>query len=80
LKNKCGGNYPSDFRAGVTNAPRRRLFDEHEIPENKWCYIWRKTDSVDTAVEIEQHLIKNEGLKGGEPRAGEDSVFVYALG
>ena len=73
---KCGGNY-SQWYVGITEAPKRRVFEEHGVEKGKDPYIWRTTSSSDIARDIEQHFI-DLGCDGGSGGGDEDADVVYA--
>lgn len=61
---------------GITNQPKRRLFEEHNVSQTEGTYICRETPSEECARLIEQFFIE-QGLKGGGGGGDDESVFVY---
>ena len=71
------GNSFRAWYAGITNDPKRRVFDDHKVSQSSGVYIWRKCLSTDTARSVETSLI-SAGTDGGDGGGRQSSQFVYA--
>ncbi|MCH7560221.1 MAG: hypothetical protein IIC67_02440 [Thaumarchaeota archaeon] len=69
-----GGGF-SKWYSGITNDIEERLFKKHKV---KNAYIYRNTDSKETAESIEDYLVNELGTKGGSGGGKEDSTYVYS--
>lgn len=73
---KCGGN-PKDWYVGIAADPRSRLFDEHQVDENKGSWIYRTLDSDGDARSVERHF-HERGYQGAGGGGDDDTCGVYA--
>ena len=70
-----GGRY-SSYYVGITDDPERRLFVEHNVPQNgDWVY--KQSDSDESARAVENHFL-DLGCQGGPRGGSDDSTYVYA--
>jgi len=72
----AGGKY-SEWYAGIAANPRVRLFNDHQVNEEKDSWIYRLCEDSDVAREIEEHLL-GLGFCGGGGGGDETSKSVYA--
>lgn len=72
-----GGSY-SSWYVGISENPRRRLFQEHNVDENKDTWIFRQANSHHIARNVERYFVQNLGTDGGTGGGDEDADVVYA--
>ena len=72
---KQGGAY-SDWYCGITENINRRLFDEHNLVEDKTWYTSKQCSTSAEAREVEKALLEL-GCSGGPGGGDDDAVFVY---
>lgn len=63
--------------AGITENPKKRLFDDHKVPEKDYWWIYRRATSSQTARDIEKALL-DLGCDGGAGGGDDGAVHVYA--
>ena len=63
--------------AGITSAPKSRLFDEHGVGKDTGKWIWRKAGNDRHARRIEQRLLR-WGCAGGSGGRDDASLLSYA--
>jgi hypothetical protein len=73
---KSKKQYYSDFYIGITNDIERRLFSEHNVPQNEHWRIYRPEDNESHARVVEKHFL-DKGMKGGTGGGNADCVYVY---
>lgn len=74
---KNGGVY-SQWYAGVATDPKQRLFNDHNVNEQRDIWIYSKHLKTDTAARIvEDHFLK-KGCKGGPGGGDSSSCYAYA--
>jgi hypothetical protein len=69
--------HPRTWYVGITNDPRRRLFDEHQVHYQDDAWIYRAAASEDEAHRVEEYFLAY-GLIGGAGRRLQDPCTVYA--
>jgi PAS domain S-box-containing protein len=72
------GGHPQTWCVGVTNDPRRRLFDEHQVHYQNDAWIYRTAASESEALHIQAFFLEfglNE-VKGYR-RSGHRMVYAY---
>ncbi|MEO5629067.1 MAG: hypothetical protein ABIQ62_04775 [Thermomonas sp.] len=74
---KKQGGQKGAWYVGTASRVKPRLFGEHEVPQSKHWYIWRKAKSAAdaTALETEFHAM---GCAGSEREQDDNARFVYA--
>jgi len=65
-----------DFYIGITNDIDRRLFVEHNVPQNNHWWIYRAANNDTIARTTEKHFL-DKGMKGDTGGGGADCVYVY---
>lgn len=71
-----GKSYYNEFYVGITNDPKRRLFEEHGVSKEDSWWIYVKADNAEIARNVEKHYL-NEGMRGNDGGGNEDSCYVY---
>jgi hypothetical protein len=71
------GGHPGTWHVGITNDPRRRLFDEHQVHYQDDAWIYRVAASEDEARRVEEYFLEY-GLTGGAGRRLQSPCTVYA--
>lgn len=66
----------SNYYVGITNDIKRRLFDEHNVSEQKDYWIYRTADSKSIAQEIEKYFL-NLGMQGDTGGGTDDTCIIY---
>jgi hypothetical protein len=72
------GGHPRIWCIGVTNDPRRRLFDEHQVHYQKDAWIYRTAMSESEALQVQSYFLEfglNESEEGWWP--GACTVYAY---
>ncbi|GAA4279404.1 hypothetical protein [Aquimarina mytili] len=72
----CSGKDYSNYYVGVTKDPLKRLFIEHNVPQEDGCWTYEKAIDSDNAREAEKILL-SKGMKGGDGGGDTTSMFVY---
>jgi hypothetical protein len=72
-----GGSRMTDWYAGITDDPEKRLFTDHNVQRNGGSWIYRDAGTEDTARDVEQHLL-DAGCDGGPGGGSGSSKYVYA--
>ena len=62
---------------GITDDPKRRLFQDHKVNENGGNWIYGPASSHSAAREIERHFL-DLGCNGGSGGGDSSSIYVYA--
>jgi len=72
------GGHPKIWCIGLTNDPRRRLFDEHQVHYQNDAWIYRTAASEAEALYVQTYF-SQIGLYevGGELRSGYRMVYAY---
>jgi hypothetical protein len=72
------GGHPKIWCIGVTNDPRRRLFDEHQVHYQDDAWIYRTAKSGGEALHVRAYFLEF-GLNemGGDLRSGSCVVYAY---
>ena len=73
---KAGVGY-SAWYVGVCRDPRGRLFQEHRVGESGGLWVYRRTDSPETAEAVEDLFVNRHGADG-RPGTEENPTYVYA--
>lgn len=73
---KSQKEFYSDFYVGITNDVERRLFTEHNVPENEHWWIYRDAIDKSTAQRVEEYYL-DKGMKGDTGGGTDDSTYVY---
>lgn len=66
----------SNYYVGITNDINRRLFDEHNVSEQKDYWIYRTVDSKSAAQKNEEYFL-NLGMQGDTGGGTDDTCIVY---
>ncbi|SRR6266478_5719572 len=72
-----GGVY-SDWYVGIASDPRRRLFDDHNVNEEKDRWIFQGCETSAAARDVEEFFVDTLGTKGGAGGGDQSTRFVYA--
>lgn len=72
------GNVYPGWYVGITEAPRRRLFDEHGVDEDNDLWIFESASSHEAARAIEKYFTEGLGTDGGPGGGDEDAETVYS--
>jgi hypothetical protein len=72
------GGGPKTWYIGVTNDPRQRLFDEHQVHYQNDAWIYRTATSEGEALQVQSYFLEY-GLAEGEEgwRPGACAVYAY---
>jgi hypothetical protein len=72
------GGQPQTWCVGVTNDPRRRLFDEHQVHYQNDAWVYRTAASESEAILIQAFFLAF-GLNEvrGDIRSGRRMVYAY---
>ncbi len=73
---KAGVGY-SAWYVGVCRDPKERLFQEHRVVESGGLWVYRRTDSPETAEAVEDLFVNRHGADG-RPGTEENPTYVYA--
>ena len=73
---KAGAGY-SAWYVGVCRDPKERLFKEHRVVESGGLWVYRRTDSPETAEAVEDLFVNRHGADG-RPGTEENPTYVYA--
>lgn len=73
---KRGGAY-EDWYVGVTDSPRDRLFEDHDVDEDNDAWIYVPGETEDDVREAERHFVEDQGTDG-DTGGGEDVTDTYA--
>ena len=71
------GGHPRTWYVGITDDPRRRLFDEHQVHYQDDAWIYQAAASEDEARRVEEYFLAY-GLIGGAGRRLQAPCAVYA--
>jgi hypothetical protein len=72
------GGHPNNWCIGVTNDPRRRLFDEHQIHYKNDSWIYRTATSEGDALQVHSYFLEFGLVKGEEVwQSGACAVYAY---
>lgn len=71
------GGHSGTWYVGITDDPRRRLFDEHQVHYQDDTWIYRAAASEDEARRVEEYFLAY-GLIGGAEKRLQDPCTVYA--
>jgi hypothetical protein len=71
------GGHARMWYVGVTDDPRRRLFDEHQTHYQDDAWVYRMAASENDASRVEEYFLAY-GLDGGRGRRRPDTSTVYA--
>ena len=63
---------------GITKDPKRRLFYEHKITNERHWWIHIKAACADTARAVERHFI-GRGMHGGTGGGDDETIYVYCF-
>lgn len=75
LKKSSANNY-SDFYIGITNDIERRLFGEHNVPQDNHWRIHKEAINKEHAQAVEEHFLE-KGMMGDTGGGTDDTVWVY---
>ena len=70
------GGQPMTWYIGVTDDPKRRLFDEHQVHYQNDGWIYRTAVSAVEAQRVKEYFLEY-GLDGGKGSEHPDSRAVY---
>ena len=73
---QCGGGYPNWY-VGIASNPRNRLFNDHNVDEQKNYWIIRDAGSEPVARQIEKFFL-DKGCQGGGGGGDASTRYVYA--
>lgn len=76
LLSKSGKSYFNEFYIGITDNPRRRLFEEHGVSEKNSWWLYIEAIDSETARNVEKHYLE-KGMRGGTGGGNRESHFVY---
>ena len=62
---------------GVTSDPRKRLFNEHKVSEQRGAWFYGQANSSSIARDVEQHFL-TKGCQGGPGVGDLTPAYVYA--
>lgn len=74
-------NNDSDYRnwyVGIASEPRERLFNDHNVDEQKGQWLYSEATSADAARVVERYFVNVKGTKGGSGEGDSNSCYVYA--
>jgi hypothetical protein len=71
------GGDPKTWYIGVTNDPRQRLFDEHQVDYQNDAWIYRIASSEGEALQVQAYFLEF-GLAEGEEGWQRGACVVYA--
>ena len=74
------GGYYYQWCVGITSEPRKRLFADHNLDEERDVWISRDCGSETTAGEVERHFLESgcqESTRVGEPSSTH--VYLYKI-
>jgi hypothetical protein len=71
------GGHPQTWCVAVTNDPRRRLFDEHQVHYQNDAWIYRTAVSESEALHVQSYFLEF-GLNEAGGSWGSDFRMVYA--
>lgn len=74
---KHGGDY-DQWYCGISEDPKERLFDGHDVDESRDHWIHGPADDSKTARRVERYLTDTLGCDGGPGGGDEDADNVYA--
>ena len=77
IANYVGGEYRSDWYAGIAGDPRARLFKDHNVDEQRDRWIYRPADSVAVA-RIAERTLHEAGFDGAGGGGDDSTRSVYA--
>jgi hypothetical protein len=72
------GGDPKTWYIGVTNDPRQRLFNEHQVHYQNDAWIYRVATSEGEALQVQSYFLEfglAEGEEGWQP--GACAVYAY---
>jgi len=72
------GGYYSSWYVGISEEPRNRLFNGHNVEENSDAWIYRQATSSIVARRVEKYFCTIVGTDGGLGGGDEDARYVYA--
>lgn len=72
-----GGRY-SDWYVGIASNPRQRLFNDHNVQENGYGWIFREAFNPESARDVEAHFTDTLGADGDTGGGDNTTKFVYA--
>lgn len=72
-----GGSY-SDWYVGISEEPRKRLFEEHGVNEKTDAWIYRQATSNKVARRIEKYFVDVLGTDGAPGGGDVNTIYVYA--
>jgi hypothetical protein len=75
------GGHLATWCIGVSNEPKQRLFDEHQVHYQDDAWIYRTTASESEALNVQSYFLEYglDGRKGGR-RADYRMVYAYRKG
>jgi hypothetical protein len=71
------GGRPMTWYIGITDDPKRRLFDEHQVHYQNDSWIYRTAVSATEAQRVKEYFLEY-GLDGAKGSERPDSRVVYA--
>lgn len=77
IRNYIAGSGYSSWYVGISEDPRNRLFNEHNVDEKGGGWIFRWATSADVARRIERYFIDILGTDGGPGGGDVDAEAVY---
>jgi len=69
--------YYSDWYVGITEDPRKRLFEDHQVKEKGDLWIYQDCGSESNAREVEEYFLK-KGCDGGTGGGDYKTTYAYA--
>jgi len=72
------GGHPKTWCVGVTNDPRRRLFDEHQVHYQNDGWIYRTVASEGEALHVQAYFLEFGLIEvKGDLRSGSRMTYAY---
>ena len=72
------GGYYAEWYVGITDEPRSVLFNEHHVNEKSNSWIFKNTDSGETAKACQEYIMNYYYTDGDEDGVSDSSTYVYA--
>jgi hypothetical protein len=72
------GGHPKTWCVGVTNDPRQRLFDEHQVHYQDDAWIYRTAASEGKALHVQAYFLEFSLIEvKGDLRSGSRMIYAY---
>ena len=73
---KCPGEYFKDYYVGITDDPKKALFEKHNVDKRTGCYIYVLANSYIEA-KTALKLLLNSGMQNNSSDSDDSFVYVY---